>query len=309
RQVWRWTAERGGPADALAFIVGAEREDISAVLSDGEAAQSTNSVFGVTRWRPVERLTATASLRGDDPDKYEAETTARLSAAYEAGAGFTLSAAWGQGFKTPTVSHTVCDFCFPAGPSLNLTPERAEGWDVRVSWESPDGRLAGDVTGYRLEVEDQIAYVFNPDDFTSRYVNLERTRTDGIEALGEARLGEALALRLTYAWTDAVDAITGEELYRVPEHAASAMLTWREGPASGTLVVRAEGEQADIEPATFTRSRRGGFVVADLAGAYEIAEGLEVTARIDNLTDADFQEVLGFGEFGRGVFVGLRVSR
>ncbi|HEX6860356.1 MAG TPA: TonB-dependent receptor [Caulobacteraceae bacterium] len=309
RRVWRWTAEGGAPADPLAFVVGAEREDIAATLSAGEADQGATAAFAVVRWSPTARLTANASLRYDDPDAYDAETTARMSAAFDLGAGFIASAAWGQGFKTPTISHTVCDFCFPEGPSVGLRPERAQGWDARLAWRSPDGRFAGDVTGYRLTVEDQIAYFFNPDDFTSRYVNLERTRTDGIEAQAEARLTEALRLKATYAWTDAIDAITGEELYRAPEHSGSVMVAWRRGPASGALTVRAESAQADIEPASFTRARRKGFVVADLAGAYALREGVEVTARVENLTDEAFQEVLGYGEPGRGVFVGLRVRR
>ncbi|HEX6866193.1 MAG TPA: TonB-dependent receptor, partial [Caulobacteraceae bacterium] len=299
RQVWRWTGERGGAADAFAFIVGAEREDISAVLSEGEAEQGSTAAFGVVRWRPVAGLTATGSLRYDDPDDYEAETTARLAAAYELGWGLTASAAWGQGFKTPTISHTVCDFCFPPGPSTDLTPERAEGWDLRLGWASDDDRFAADVTGYRLRVRDQIAYV-------GRYVNLERTLTKGIEASAEAELAPGINLRAAYAYTDAIDATTGLELYRAPEHSGSVSLDWAYGPASGAVTVRAESEQADLDPSTFARSRRDGFVTADAAAAWALGAGVELTARIENLTGEDYQEVLGYGEPGRSVFVGFR---
>jgi vitamin B12 transporter len=300
RRVWRWTAEGGKPADPLAFVVGAEREDIAATLSAGEAEQGATSAFGVLRWSPTPRLTATGSLRHDRPDEYDGETTARVSAAFEAGSGFTLSAAWGQGFKTPTISHTVCDFCFPPGPSTDLTPERAEGWDLRVAWASPDGRIDADVTGYRLTVRDQIAYA-------GRYVNLERTLTKGIEAQAQAEITQALRVRAAYAWTDAIDTVTGEELYRAPEHAASVSVSYEVGRASGALTVRGESEQADIEPATFSRSVREGFIVADLATAWALRDGVELTARIENLTDEAFQEVLGYGEPGRGVFVGVRL--
>lgn len=302
RRVWRWEAERGAAADPIAFVVGAEREDISAVLSEGEAEQGATSVFGVLRWRPIERLTLNGSLRHDNPDDYDGETTARVSAAYALGFGFTASAAWGQGFKTPTISHTVCDFCFPVGPSTDLTPERGEGWDARLAWKSADGRFSGDVTGYRLSVKDQIAYA-------GRYVNLERTLTRGLEAQAQAQLTDSFDLRITYAWTDAIDAITGLELYRAPEHSGSVSLGWQRGPGEALLTVRAESDQADIDPAFFTRATRDGFVTADLAGSYEIADGVEITGRIENLGDEDFQEVLGYGEPGRTAFVGLRIRR
>ena len=302
RRVWRWTAEGGAPADPFAFVVGAEREDIAAVLSAGESEQGATSAFGVLRWRPIERLTTTGSLRHDAPDEYDPETTARVSAAFDAGAGVTLSAAWGQGFKTPTISHTVCDFCFPAGPSTALVPEHAEGWDLRAAWKSADERFTADVTGYRLSVRDQIAY-------TGRYVNLERTLTKGLEAEAEAELTEALGVRVAYAYTDAIDALTGLELYRAPEHAGSVSLSWEAGPAKGALTVRAESDQADIDPATFSRTVREGFVVADVANAWTLREGIEITARIENLTDEDFQEVYGYGEYGRSAFVGIRLRR
>lgn len=309
RRVWRWEAEGGAPADPVAFLVGAEREDISAVLSEGEADQGAASVFGVMRWRPLERLTLNGSLRHDNPDEYEGETTARISAAYELGFGFTASAAWGQGFKTPTISHTVCDFCDPPGPSTDLTPERAEGWDVRLAWASEDGRFFGDVTGYRLTVRDQIAYFFNPSDFSSRYVNLERTLTKGLEAEANAQLTDSLDLRVTYAWTDAIDALTGLELYRAPEHSGSVSLGWEHGPAQALLTVRAESDQADIDPAAFARATRDGFVTAEVAGSYEIADGVELTGRVENLGDEEFQEVLGYSELGRTAYVGIRFRR
>lgn len=300
RQVWRWQAEGGKPADPIAFVVGAEREDTHATVSIGEAEEGATAAFAVVRWTPMERLTTTSSLRYDDPDTYEGEATARVSAAYEAGAGFTLSAAWGQGFKTPTISHTVCDFCFPPGPSTDLTPERAEGWDLRVAWESD--LIRADITGYRLSVRDQIAYA-------GRYVNLERTLTKGIEAQGELKLNEVASLRAAFAYTDAIDAVTGAELYRAPTHTGSVSVDWRRDRMRGALTLRAEGEQADIDPATFTPTTRQGFVVIDLANAWTLREGLELTGRIENLSDQDFQEVFGYGEYGRAAYVGLRLKR
>jgi vitamin B12 transporter len=137
-------------------------------------------------------------------------------------------------------------------------------------------------------------------------VNLERTLTKGIEASAQAQLTDGVNLRAAYAWTDAIDATTGLELYRAPEHTGSVSLDWAWGPASGALTVRAESEQADIDPTTFSRSTRDGFVTADAAVAWMLGDGVEFTARIENLADEDYQEVLGYGEEGRSVFAGFR---
>ncbi|MCE3290350.1 MAG: TonB-dependent receptor [Caulobacter sp.] len=300
RATVRYTLGRGGTGDAIAFVAGLERDETEASVSTGDTADlGAASVFGVLRWRPVEPLTLTGALRYDDPDDYDSETTARLSAAYAVGAGFTLQASWGQGFKVPTISQAVCDFCFPAGPSVGLEPEKADGWDLGASWRSADDRIFAQVTGYRLEVEDQISYGIG------RYVNIDRTETTGVTAAFDAEFGP-VTLKAAYAYTDAVDATTGARLLRVPEHSGSVSLGWENDRFDTQLTIRAEGEQADSNPSTFSAETRDGFVTADLTGGWKLNERITFTARIENLADEDYQESLGYGETGRAAYIGIR---
>jgi vitamin B12 transporter len=293
RQVLRWTAERDG------FVVGAERDDSAANLDGRDSTDlSTTSAFGVFRTR-LDALTLTGSLRYDDPDRFKARTTGRLSAAVDAGRGFTVTASAGQGFKTPTISQVICDFCF--APPVALRPERAEGFDLRLGWTSPDGRLSGALTGYHLKVRDQIAYV------ASRYVNIARTRTDGVEAEADLVLSEGLRLKLAYAVMDAVDGTTGDSLLRVPDRSGAAALFWDAGPWGAALTVRAESSQSDTDTDGFSRIARKGFVTADLAGEYRLRERIAFTARIENLADERYQETFGYAEPGRAAYVGVRL--
>lgn len=293
RRVLRWAAERDG------FVVGAERDDSAANLDGRDSTDlSTTSAFGVFRTR-LDTLTLTGSLRYDDPDRFKARTTGRLSAAVEAGRGFTVTASAGQGFKTPTISQVICDFCF--APPVALKPERAEGVDLRLGWTSPDGRLSGALTGYRLKVRDQIAYV------ASRYVNIARTRTDGIEAEADLFLSENLRLKLAYAVMDAVDGTTGDSLLRVPDRSGAAALFWDAGSWGAALTVRAESSQSDTDVDGFSRIVRKGFVTADLAGEYRLSERIAFTARIENLADERYQETFGYAEPGRAAYVGVRL--
>jgi vitamin B12 transporter len=299
RQVWRWTAERGGPSDPFGLTLGAERSSTTADLSGRASADlSTTSAFAVGRARPWAPLALTASLRFDDPDRFRARATARLAAAVDVGEGFTLTASAGQGFKVPSISEVVCDFCF--APPVALRPERAEGYDLRLGWTAPDGRLTAAVTGYRLNVRDQIAFV------GPRYVNIARTRSSGLEAEADARLSSSLHLKLAYAWTKAIDAATGADLLRVPRQSGSASLFWDRHRWGAALTVRAESSQADVDRDGFSPIRRKGFAVADLAGSYRLTDALTLTARAENLTDKRYEETFGFKEPGRAVYVGVR---
>lgn len=302
RATWRWTAGRGAAGAPFAFLLGLERDDTEASISTGATSDlGATSAFGVVRLSPVAPLTLTASLRQDAPDAYDSRTTARLAGVLALDHGLRLSASVGQGFKTPTISQTVCDFCFPPGPSTGLRPETAEGWDAALSWRSADDRLYARVTGYRLEVRDQISYG------VGRYVNIDRTKTTGVEVEAEADLIDRFTLKAAYAFTDAVDESTGAELIRAPEHSGSLSLLWTGDRLRAALTVRAEGEQADSDPSTFAPARRAGFATADLAGSWRLTDRVDLTARVVNLTDEAYQQSLGYGEAGRGLFVGVRL--
>ena len=300
RQAYRWQAN--GEAGAATYAFGAEREESEGSISTGDKVSlGTSSVFGTARYEVSDALSITSGLRFDDTDDFGSKTTGRISAAYELTGGFILSGAYGTGFKAPSVSQAVCDFCFSSTPYPTLKPETADSIEVALGWASADGRFDGRATLYRLNVEDQIIYFFNEDTFDIYYDNVDRTRSDGVELEGRALLGAGFDLTLAYAWTDAEDRSTGARLLRVPEHAGSATLGWTGDRISGALTVRAEGDQDD------SGGVRDSFVTANLNTAYQLTDQVALTARIENLADERYQQVLGYGEPGRSAYVGVRL--
>ena len=291
RQVYRWTATH---ADDL--VIGAERQESGADLSTGASLNLSNTaVFAVGRLR-ASRLTLTGSARYDDPEAYKSKVTGRLSAALDVGAGFSAVASAGTGFKTPTISQAVCDFCF--APPVPLKPEKAEGYDLRLAWAND--RISASVTGYRLLVRDQIAYV------GLRYVNIAKTSSAGLEAEFDAQITDTLRLKLAYAWLDAIDRSTDRSLLRVPDHSGSAALFWNRGPWDAAFTVRGESSQSDTDRDGFSRTVRKGFVTADVAGAYALNDQFSLTARVENLADKRYEETFGYREPGIAGYVGVR---
>jgi vitamin B12 transporter len=284
----------------MSFLVGAERQSATASISDGSRHDlGATSAFAVAQWRPIKQLTTSASVRYDDPDKYRGQTTARAGAGYDLGAGFTLAASYGQGFKTPTISETVCDFCYTT-PMVSLAPERADGEDLGLVWRSADGRFSARATAYQLDIRDEIAYV------GGRYINIAQTRSRGVEAELEAALGAGFRVKAAYAHDDAFDRSTGLRELRVPPDSLSGALFWNRGKVDAALTVRNESSQADTALDGFSRFERPGFTVASLAGGYALTRRLTLTGRVENLADTHYEESYGYGEPGRSVFVGFR---
>lgn len=297
----RWQA--AGGAGALTYAFGLENEETEAFLNGYSAELGVDSAFATVRWAPIERLTLNLGLRHDDTDDFGGETTGRVSAAYELGAGLILSGAYGTGFKTPSVSQAVCDFCFilPGTVVDPLVPETAKGGEIALGWRSTDDRFGGRVTAYRLEVENQIDGFFDGGSFEFYYVNIDETSTDGVELEGWAQLGGGFDLALSYAWTDATDETAGTPMLRVPEHAGSATLGWTGGRWSGALTVRAEGDMPD------SSGTRDSFVTANLNAAFALTDAVTLTARVENLADETYQQLVGYGEPGRSGYVGIRL--
>jgi vitamin B12 transporter len=302
RRLLRWQAD-GHAGSTVAYAFGLEREETEAFLNGYSADLGVDSAFGTLRWDATDRLTLNFGLRHDSTDDFGGKTTGRASAAYDLGGGFTLSGAYGTGFKTPSVSQAVCDFCFvlPGTVVPALVPETASGGEIALGWRSADGRFDGRVTAYRLEIDDQIDGFFDLGTFEFYYVNIDETRTDGIELEGRADLGGGFELSAAYAWTDARDLGPGTAILRVPEHAGSATLAWRGDRLTTALTVRAEGDMPD------SGGTRDGFTTANLNAALRLTDQVELTARIENLADETYEQLLGYGEPGRSGFVGVRL--
>ena len=300
RQAYRWQAD--GATGAVTYAVGAEREETEgSVSTDANEDLGTTSIFATGRYAVTEAFSVTGGLRFDDTDDFGSKTTGRISAAYDLAGGFILSGAYGTGFKAPSISQAVCDFCYSSVPVPTLKPETADSVEIALGWASADGRFDGRATLYRLNIEDQITYFTDPASFDSYYINIARTRSDGVELEGRALLGAGFDLTLAYAWTDAEDRSTGARLLRVPEHAGSATLGWSGDRLSGALTVRAEGDQDD------SGGVRGSFVTANLNAVYQLTAQVALTVRVENLADERYQQVLGYGEPGRSAYVGVRL--
>ncbi|HEX4197286.1 MAG TPA: TonB-dependent receptor [Caulobacteraceae bacterium] len=301
-QVYRWTVARGTPSDLVSFIAGVERENTEASISTGQRFDlDATSGFAVAQLHPIAPLTATASIRYDAPDTFKAQTTVRAGATYELPLGFSLQGSFDQGFQTPTISEAVCDFCF--SPRVPLQPEHAQGYDGGLGWSSADGRVSLKATAYHMDITDQIVFAAS-----GHYVNVAHTRTQGVEAKADVLLGHGFRVEAAYGYVDSVDATTGVRLLRIPLSTGSASLFWTHDKFDAAFTVRGEDNDLDLGLDGFTPVIRPGFVVADLAGGYALNDHVRLTARIENLADARYQQVFGYGEPGRAFYLGVRLK-
>ena len=70
----------------------------------------------------------------------------------------------------------------------------------------------------------------------------------------------------------------------------------------GTLLAKYNGEEQDLNGVVPSWTR------VDLAGRYDLNESVELYARIENLFDEQYQQVIGYGTPGLSGHVGARLK-
>ena len=276
----------------LAF--GAEQEDSKANGDD----TSINGLFALYELQALDSLTLTAGLRRDDHDRFDAETTGRLAVAYNPHDQLTLRASWGEGFKAPTLFQTTFFCCGATAADPNLKPERSEAYDVGVVFRTSNARGQIGLTYFNQDIDDLITFSFG----IGAYENIDRATSSGVEVDGHYRLTEWLDAAISYAYIDAKDG-AGDTLIRVPKHSGDLLFSLNpDGRLGGTVQVKYNGEEQDPNGVVPSWTR------FDLAGHFAMSESLRLYARIENLFDEQYQQIIGYGTPGLSGHIGARLS-
>ena len=110
----------------------------------------------------------------------------------------------------------------------------------------------------------------------------------------------------TYLETEDLD--TGESLLRRPGESSNLVLTYGPERWSVTGTGRYVGDRDDIDPITFERQINESYLRFDLAGKWHATEWLAPYVRLENLTDEQYQEALGFPAPGLTLIGGVSLS-
>jgi len=287
--------------DELWLAVGGDYEDQEVdsgssfgidLVGDG---QTTKALFSQLYWSPGS-WSLDLGVRHDDNDVFGSTTNPRMAAAYAFGS-HRVRAAFGAGFRAPSVG----ELFFPFSGNPELQPEESES--LEIAWEYRGEAWEVTLAGFRNDLDNLIDFDFV--DF--RNVNVGRARTEGVEA-GLGRTWMNASLRANATWLDAVDLETELELLRRPEWRGSVVGSVVAGEWAMTATMLHSGERADVDPITFERRENPAWERLDLAVRYRGWRSFVPYARVENITDKEYSEALGFPAPGRQLIGGLTLN-
>ncbi len=256
-----------------------------------------------------------AGARLEDNQRFGTHATWRVGVSLRMAAGLRGVASAGTGFREPGFYETYATGFVRGNP--DLAPEESRSWETGLEYTVPSRTATLRATYFDQRFRDLIQYSaqgVGPD--SVNYVNLADASARGIEVAGQAALGAALSLAATYTYLDSRDGATGQRLQRRPTHAGSVNLGYAiGGRGSAWLAVVFTGDRFDYDYAAFPAAPvvLPPHTRVDLAGMYELIRGhagvpgLGLDFRIENLLDAQYEEIKNFPARGRSLFLGGEV--
>jgi vitamin B12 transporter len=256
----------------------------------------------------ADRFFATIGMRFDHHSRAGEAVTFRLAPAYILNAdGTKLRASLGTAFKAPSLYQLYAPGTFfgPIG-NENLKPERSFGWDAGIEQPLFGGSARLSVTYFQNDFRNLINF-----DYVLGYTNIGRAESKGLEIEAEGRWNGVLFLRASYTHLQTRDALTGAALLRRPRDmfGASLSLLFSEKlrlTASYDFV----GQREDLDSWSWP-SRSVILPPYSLLNgviSYALNPHVRVFGRLDNILNARYEMVYGYGTLGFSLQTGVEIS-
>lgn len=261
----------------------------------------TTSFFVQDLWRVSRAVRLQLGARWDDADRWGSQLSPRVGIGWTVARGWELRASWGRAFRQPSVG----ELYFPFSGNPGLDAETGSSAEVGAAYTGNGGACHVELNLFSTNLDHLIQFDYG----SYTFQNVGSADITGAELAGGVLLGGDTWLRGQLTWLD-TEGDDGQELLRRPSLSGSLTLSGRLGldRLRGDLTLLYVGDRDDLDPTTFGRITVGGFVTANLALAYRLLPALEVTFRVENLTDRRYEAVAGYPSPRRRLMGGLRAT-
>jgi vitamin B12 transporter len=256
-------------------------------------SRNNRAVFG--GWRATwGAFDSELSARHDDNSAFGGANTGSLALGWRANELLRIYASFGQGFRSPTMNELFdpgYGGYFAGNPDLD--PERSRSSELGVEF-TPASSQRFKANLFSTRVNDLISFT----GFQNQAENIAHAKIDGAELSWQLSAG-AWSARATYTWQDAKNADTDMPLLRRAKNKVSAIVERQFGErfsAGAELLYNSRREDiSDISLPAYT--------LLNLRARYALDAAWTLSARVENLTDRDYELVHGYNTAGRSGYL------
>lgn len=285
-------------SDAWTLVYGADtmQERVTTPMQ-GPNTTRISGAFAQALWAPNAQWDGSLTGRIDHDSDFGTFPTGRLALAYNPSDALTLRGALARGYRAPSIFERLGEPIFGIDPNPDLTPEESISAEIGADYRFGNGAEVS-ATLFHINVDNMIGYISGPPD---QYQNVSgRSPREGLELAASLPVNDWLTLGGAYTWVDARTA-TGVRQNRVPRHNLALSADMRLGArlnAGFTLQHVAD------------RPDDGGTAMADFTVAkanfrYTLTDSADLTLRVDNLFNTQYQHAAGYATSDRAVYLGI----
>ena len=228
------------------------------------------------------------NARNDKASNLDGNYTGYLGYGYQLNPSFKLLASSSTAFNLPTLGYLFD----PSYGNPNLQPETARSSELGLQWAN-EGQVFR-ATSFTTNTSNLLEY----DSITSKFSNISNVVNQGVELSYSGSFNQA-KVRASLTSQDPINQTTGKRLDRRPTSMASLGFSIPVNEWNVGADIRYTGGRPD------TTNTLPSYSVLDLKARYSVTKEIDLTARVDNALDEDYQTIYGYNQPRRATYVGL----
>lgn len=298
---------------AITAVWGADYRDdtLDATASDPESSRSQLGLFAELQSQLHQAFYFTVGLRHDDNDDFGRHNSYRVTGAWlpvqQADETLKLRASAGSGFRAPALSEQAYNRGpWASGDALNLTldAETSEGVDVGLDYINQfnsEQSLSLGITLFAQTVENEI--YFDLVNYAGYLQADGESTSKGVELTSEWTIHANVDLLFNTTWNPTEDR-DGEPRVRRPENTSNlgVRLHFLDRKLRVLTNLYNARSAEDIDG-----SAMDDYNLLSVSANWQLGD-LLITARIDNLTDEDYQQAAGYNTAERSFNAGVQYT-
>ncbi|WP_280561411.1 MULTISPECIES: TonB-dependent receptor [unclassified Chromohalobacter] len=234
------------------------------------------------------------SLRYDDDSLFGDKTTGSLGYAYQLSTSQRTGISYSTAYKAPSLQELYGPESWGANPDLKAE----ESKNIEAFWSFEKGPWNARATLFENRIDDLIVYSDIGNNSYRNY-NVDEARIRGVELSGGWQ-GDNLSLKASLTHQDPKNRDTGERLASRSKLYGRIDADYTYQAWSFGTTLRGSGDRRDS-----TDTMMGGYGVVDLRTSWQVTPMVELSAKMENAFDKEYQLVDGYNTQDRYVEGGV----